>query len=611
MPNNYSRIKKLSIIGLIVLLILSLTIIQKSTDVSAISPKTTTGIAKVHVMEDLTGIESKTIYKIQSQNAEYFLNFPKEYTIPKITSGELLQVTGFANNVASDSEIEVQTIRVIPKSIASSNIENLGEQKTAVILVKFPEDNGEQKTKEEVNNLIFDTSNEYSTNNFIKETSYGKASLVGEVYGWYTLNITKQQFVSKDPLGSLDFLTKEAIKASDSEIDLTQYERLIIVFPFIDYNSYRYSGFATIGKWYFFIQDQTPLRLSSSLINGPENIKNLAPHELGHNFNLFHANDWECGESPFKPSLKGCYNLEYADAFDIMGNNNYLSHYSANNKKTIGWLNENQIVKANDEGIYSLTPLETENGVKTIEISTLNTNYSIEFRRPIGFDRKISNSYGREIYNGVFIREINNFNYGSTHLIDSSPHLNSTLNQITDSIFSVLKVEEIFSDPTNDLYLKVLSVNDEEAKIIYTKTQTICGNSILELSEKCDDENTNNGDGCSSTCQIEEDYSCHGEPSICSALCIDTDNGINSIIRGKTYLATNPKSYEEDICLPNDNLMEWFCSYDPISKENIVTNQIIACSICSNGSCVINQRSPLEQLSETDRIKDYITKPRI
>ncbi|MEK6818768.1 MAG: hypothetical protein AABY10_02435, partial [Nanoarchaeota archaeon] len=182
--NNLS-IKKFSIIAIIVLSLFSLIIIQKATDVSAISSKTTTGIAKVQVIEDLIGTETKTVYKIQSQNTEYLLVFPKEYTIPKITSGELLQVTGLTNNVASEeNEIEVQTIRVIPKSIASSNEENIGEQKIAVILVKFPEDNEEPKTKEEVNNLIFDTSNEYSTNNFVKETSYEKAFLTGNVYGW-------------------------------------------------------------------------------------------------------------------------------------------------------------------------------------------------------------------------------------------------------------------------------------------------------------------------------------------------------------------------------------------------------------------------------------------
>jgi len=36
-----------------------------------------------------------------------------------------------------------------------------------------------------------------------------------------------------------------------------------------------------------------------------------------------------------------------------------------------------------------------------------------------------------------------------------------------------------------------------------TEDTEICGNGILEIGEQCDDGNTNDGDGCSSTCQIE------------------------------------------------------------------------------------------------------------
>ena len=47
-------------------------------------------------------------------------------------------------------------------------------------------------------------------------------------------------------------------------------------------------------------------------------------------------------------------------------------------------------------------------------------------------------------------------------------------------------------------------------------TKEECGNGILEANEGCDDKNTNNGDGCSSQCNIEEGYTCPtpGEPCI-------------------------------------------------------------------------------------------------
>jgi cysteine-rich repeat protein len=42
----------------------------------------------------------------------------------------------------------------------------------------------------------------------------------------------------------------------------------------------------------------------------------------------------------------------------------------------------------------------------------------------------------------------------------------------------------------------------------------ICGNGILESGESCDDDNTANGDGCSSICQIEEGCTCTYNVSI-------------------------------------------------------------------------------------------------
>lgn len=46
----------------------------------------------------------------------------------------------------------------------------------------------------------------------------------------------------------------------------------------------------------------------------------------------------------------------------------------------------------------------------------------------------------------------------------------------------------------------------------------VCGDGQVTGNESCDDTNTDNGDGCSSSCAIESGYSCNGEPSQCSRL---------------------------------------------------------------------------------------------
>ena len=46
-----------------------------------------------------------------------------------------------------------------------------------------------------------------------------------------------------------------------------------------------------------------------------------------------------------------------------------------------------------------------------------------------------------------------------------------------------------------------------------------CGNGKVEAGETCDDGNTANGDGCSSTCQAENGFTCTGQLSVCTANC--------------------------------------------------------------------------------------------
>jgi cysteine-rich repeat protein len=44
----------------------------------------------------------------------------------------------------------------------------------------------------------------------------------------------------------------------------------------------------------------------------------------------------------------------------------------------------------------------------------------------------------------------------------------------------------------------------------------VCGDGIVDGTEQCDDGNTMNGDGCSSTCHIENGFLCSGMPSHCT-----------------------------------------------------------------------------------------------
>ena len=49
----------------------------------------------------------------------------------------------------------------------------------------------------------------------------------------------------------------------------------------------------------------------------------------------------------------------------------------------------------------------------------------------------------------------------------------------------------------------------------------ICGDGIVPPQEACDDDNTEPGDGCDENCQVEQDWTCAGEPSTCAVCRID------------------------------------------------------------------------------------------
>ena len=52
--------------------------------------------------------------------------------------------------------------------------------------------------------------------------------------------------------------------------------------------------------------------------------------------------------------------------------------------------------------------------------------------------------------------------------------------------------------------------------------ENVCGNGSVEAGEACDDGNTVTGDGCSNICSIETGWTCSGDPSVCSPICGDS-----------------------------------------------------------------------------------------
>ncbi len=81
-----------------------------------------------------------------------------------------------------------------------------------------------------------------------------------------------------------------------------------------------------------------------------------------------------------------------------------------------------------------------------------------------------------------------------------------------------------------------------------TGNASVCGNGMIESGEACDDGNTTNGNGCSSTCTVETGYTCTGSPSQCSANSTGGSGGIKSNGDGTVTVSKTCNSEFKVLC---------------------------------------------------------------
>lgn len=317
-----------------------------------------------------------------------------------------------------------------------------GEQKTAVILANFQNNQSQPISKEAVSQMLFDQiSGAKSVNNFYRENSYEQTTFSGDVFGWFTIDLTNQGCLEQDrrdyKAGYEKWSDKAKLAALNAGVDFPKYQRVVFVFPAEDVCS----GVAGVGEiggvpstaWIF-----TP---SQSGVFG---------HELGHNLGLHHAAaDW-CGDKTLDDYAK-CQYAEYGDPFDIMGKAQ-LHHFNGPHKYSLDWLSASNIKTVNTSGTYTLSPLEIKTDQpQIIKIPKQDEGdaYFLEYRKAVGFDA----DFRPTMTDGAALRIWYGY-FDLTHLLDLSPQNPPSLDSYYDATF---KDGQTYQDPVNGITIKQLS----------------------------------------------------------------------------------------------------------------------------------------------------------
>jgi len=357
--------------------------------------------------------------------------------------------------------------------VSLSPKDSLGEQRVGVFLIDYVNDGNEQ-TREQVEEAIFHSP--WSINNFVRDSSYNKTWLTGDVFGWVHL-AEEERYCWPDDGTLLDHFL-------DQGINFRQYGRFVFLIRGTKVGCSW--GSSSFGK----IPLQTPdglVNASVSRIRTPtfyfpsdvsRTTNTVLAHELIHSFGITgHANAYECGKVTLTANRSSCTQLSENDPFDIMGRRYWSAQPNACYKEELGWLNATEIKTIRKSGKFLLYPFEDSSSkTKALKIPLRNpipiatvsgselfmTAYYLEYRIGQGVDERLL-GLAQGLFmapapistQGIMIRGalFTNGQCTTTYLLDMHPesYPNNSSPAANDWIDSFLYVGEKFVDTANGI----------------------------------------------------------------------------------------------------------------------------------------------------------------
>lgn len=383
------------------------------------------------------------------------------------TSGKIIKVVldDFKNSTSQTnyySETSHGTKKISLTSdpeTESEIVEVKGPKKLAVILINFFDNHDKPNTKNDINQWTFTAPT--SVASYVAENSYGKISLSGNVYGYFTLN------ASQNYCPFYEWATQADQVAASQGFKPENFDYIMYVYSSNGCN--QWAGIGELGgkrSWVnaYMFSDGNP--------NSYNNF-NTPIHELGHNLGAEHANKLSCKDESSSPvSIStSCQSLEYGDTFDTMGNQN-TKIMNAPHKIQLGLLPKKEIVTVTTNTTIKIGQLEYQNnlpdGVRVLRKKTANGKKSNYFYLEL---RKGNQTFDvfkatSNITKGVLIHTATTNPkdqiVGKTNLIDTRPETPT----IEDS--ALTPGNKLF-DPESGIEIETISVkaNSAEVKITF------------------------------------------------------------------------------------------------------------------------------------------------
>jgi len=191
-----------------------------------------------------------THYDLQTSIGHIELVFPSSEDVQGLTPGSDIEVTGHRQGrqfiVADDAAAAANAttpslgLKVLSRAALIPREAAIGQRKTAVILINYLNQTSQPISKDQATSLLT------TVNNFYAEASYQQYSILGDVYGYFSLPLN--EFCSNGSENSAsDFIaiTNAGLQAvTNSGIDLSPYQSVMFLGPTATQCG---GGYGTIG----------------------------------------------------------------------------------------------------------------------------------------------------------------------------------------------------------------------------------------------------------------------------------------------------------------------------------------------------------------------------